>query len=488
MNKVSLLLGAFIVSIFMKNSIEAQSACKAQFMGGKKPTCTYKDGTLDTTFGNHGTVTTNISGRSDVANGVAVLPCGRIVAVGTTFDGSGQNDFIAAGYDSNGFLDNNFGTNGKVLTNFGTILPDALITSSVDGAFAVAVQTHCNGCDDRCGDCCDNTCDSNCKIVVVGFSDALGAIAPAVARYTCNGVLDTSFGSTGTGLVVLPMGGLAQDVTIQEDNKIVIAGVASGVGFFDFMVARLNCDGELDTTFGCDRSGMVRIDFGGTDDTAYAVKVQKDGKIVVAGYSNALGASDFALARLTPNGRLDATFNGTGKVVTDIFEDSADSVFSLVLMEDCRENCCDDGRATIVAVGLAGVSFALAGYKNNGQLDKQFGTNHDGIVTTRFFSDSSDQAFAATLQKDCGQKCKIVVVGTSQRASSLANFAVARYEADGCLDKSFGVGGKVITDFDAQADAVALAVALQENGKIVAGGFSGNNFGLARYLVCQRCC
>ena len=116
----------------------------------------------------------------------------------------------------------------------------------------------------------------------------------------------------------------AQAVAIQKDNKIVVAGIVFYAdGTSDFAVVRLNCDGTLDRTFGCDRSGTVTIDFGGDVEQATAVKIQQDGKIVVAGFSNAQGVFDFALARLTPDGRLDVTFgdkevNGfgrTGKVL-----------------------------------------------------------------------------------------------------------------------------------------------------------------------------
>jgi uncharacterized delta-60 repeat protein len=112
-----------------------------------------------------------------------------------------------------------------------------------------------------------------------------------------DGTLDPDFGNAG--LVVTDFGGSydrAVAVDIQADGKIVAAGITNTSGGYDFALARYNPDGTLDPTFGT--AGLVTTDFGGTGDTAYAVAIQADGKIVAAGW--AIGDEyhlDFALAR-----------------------------------------------------------------------------------------------------------------------------------------------------------------------------------------------
>src|SRR5215468_3152090 len=100
----------------------------------------------------------------------------------------------------------------------------------------------------------------------------------------------------------------------------------------------------------------------------------------------------------------------------------------------------------------------------DGDLDPMFGT--DGKVLTDF-DHSTDVANAVALQTDG----KLVVVGTTYINNDFSgeDFAVARYNPDGTLDKTFGIGGKVQTDFPGLA-AVASSVVVQPDGKIVVAG------------------
>ena len=190
-------------------------------------------------------------------------------------------------------------------------------------------------------------------------------------------------------------------------------------------------------------------------------------------------SEDFALARYNPNGTLDGTFGTGGKVTTD-FNGDDDEAHALVLQPDGK----------LVAAGQAesgyrGRDFALARYNPNGSLDATFGTG--GKVTTDF-AGNDDAAFGAVLQSDG----KIVAAGGAKTSRS-QDFALARYNANGSLDATFGTGGKVTTDFAGNDDA-AFALALQQDGKLVAAGGanvgrsrtdyrgSGEDFALARYL------
>jgi uncharacterized delta-60 repeat protein len=313
---------------------------------------------------------------------------------------------------------------------------------------------------------------SDGRIVAVG--NAFGSKGTnsnfAIARYNTDGSLDSSFGTAGK--VVTDFFGLfdeAHAVKIQLDGKFVVAGF-SGVGqSFDFGLARYNTNGSLDSTFGSE--GKVTTDFSGNSDGAFGIAIQPDGKIIAGGKTSA--PDDFALARYNTDGSLDSTFGLGGKVSTDFFG-STDEAHALVLQPDAR----------IIAVGFAGgspgLSFALARYNSDGSLDSAFGA---GGKTTTAFGGSGQQGFAVALQPNS----KIVAAGSAFFGPSMggtANFAIARYNSNGSLDSTLGSDGKVITDFSSQDGARALA--LQTDGRIVAAGFAlsdgnGFDFALARY-------
>jgi uncharacterized delta-60 repeat protein len=225
--------------------------------------------------------------------------------------------------------------------------------------------------------------------------------------------------------------------------------------------------GDLDTTF--DGDGKVTTDFAGGFDEAHAVAIQADGKIVAAGRT-IVSDFDFAVARYNTDGSLDTTFGVDGLVTMD-FAGEDDEAHAVAIQGDGK----------IVAAGLAIVSgtfdFALARYNTDGSLDTTFDT--DGKVTTDF-AGSEDHARGVAIQGDG----KIVAAGLAN-VSGTNDFALARYNANGSLDTTFGSGlGKIATDF-AGSDDHARGVAIQGDGKIVAAGLANvsgtNDFAVARY-------
>jgi uncharacterized delta-60 repeat protein len=216
--------------------------------------------------------------------------------------------------------------------------------------------------------------------------------------------------------------------------------------------------GDLDATFGS--GGKVTTDFGASE-VGWAVAVQRDKKVVVAGHRWDAGPHDFVLARYTANGALDRTFDGDGKVTTDF--GGNDGASDVAVQRDGK----------IVAVGRASQDFALARYRRDGSLDPTFGVG--GKVMTAFLPGSNGVASAVLLRADG----KIVVGG-----SSASEFALARYLSDGALDPSFGNGGRVITPISSANDH-PFDLAVQSDGKLVAAGWSfqggGPHIALARY-------
>jgi uncharacterized delta-60 repeat protein len=300
------------------------------------------------------------------------------------------------------------------------------------------------------------------------------------------GNLDPTFGTGGK--VTTDFSGNpveARGVVLQPDGKIIAAGIAfDPITRGDFGLVRYNQDGSIDSSFGS--GGKVTTDFlnipsFGSVDFANALALQTDGKIVVAGFS-AVGVASFALARYRADGSLDSSFGSGGKVTTSF------SRFDAVADDVAIQS---DGK--IIAVGSVNTSFssnpkpdfALARYNSDGGLDSTFGVG--GKVTTDFtdFTGVGDNASAVVIQPDG----KIVVVGSSQVslfAPDLRQFSIARYNIDGTLDLSFGVGGKVRPFFFGQFDQ-ANAVALIPDGRIIVAGFVSNfnlpsesDFGMVR--------
>jgi uncharacterized delta-60 repeat protein len=286
-------------------------------------------GQPDLDFGTGGLVTASLplAGLHAHAYAVTVQSDGKIVATGTG-DDSVHSFLAVVRFTSTGALDSTFGSGGKVVTNAGNLIQGR---PSDDVGNSVVVQ-------------------SDGKIVVAGRSN--GALL--LARYTSAGVLDTTFHSNG-----LVSGGTAainaaNSVTLQPDGKIVVAGIAANdqANDFDFQVARYLSNGDPDTTF--HSTGFVTTDFGANNDQAYHVAVQPDGRIVVAGVSNAGGNDDFALARYNADGTLDDTFHATGTVTTRI-GNAADNLHGLALQGDGKILA-----AGYTATNLAGTEFGIS--------------------------------------------------------------------------------------------------------------------------------
>src|SRR5262249_54057680 len=139
------------------------------------------------------------------------------------------------------------------------------------------------------------------------------------------------------GKVTTDLGGdeTASGVVVRPDGKVVVAGYSFSFTTFtdDFVLAQYNANGSLDAGFGT--GGKVTTDLGG-DDVAFAVALQPDGKVVVAGYSLSFTTftDDFAVARYNANGSLDTTFGTGGKVITDLGSDVFEWAYGVALQPD----------------------------------------------------------------------------------------------------------------------------------------------------------
>jgi len=413
-------------------------------------------GDLDPTFGSAGMVTTDINHSTDIANAVAVQADGKLVVVGQTYKQNdfSNEDFVVTRYNPDGTLDTTFGRGGKVRTDFPGL---AAVPSSVviqpDGKIVVAggafplftfagnfevVRYNPNGSLDRSfgnggivtttfpegSYASDVALAPDGKIIAAGtvFVDFIPGESSntdfALARYNPDGSPDTTFGNGGQ--VSTDFVGLEDDafsVLIQPDGKIVAVGSANNPAtYYDFAAVRYLSNGTIDTTFGV--AGKVSTDFGDQNfDRARSAVLQPNGSIVAAGFaiSQNGGVQNFAVARYTSSGILDATFSGDGKTQID-FGDCCQSANKVLLQSDGK----------IVTVGYANTEdsdsdFLLARLNPRGSLDASFGVG--GKVRTSF-GDLNGGANGAALQSDG----KIVAVGFQATFSNQwANFALARY-------------------------------------------------------------
>jgi len=387
-------------------------------------------GILDPSFYGGGRVTTDFFNFDDNGNALAIQPDGKIVVSGSTDTGA-DRDFALARYNPDGSLDTSFDNDGRVTTDiFGgsddighaiVLQPDGKIivvgssVTSTSYEFSM-VRYNPNGSPETIfaiygfmayGYAVALQMDG--KIVVAGSAYNGSNHDFALGRFNPDGSLDTSFDGDGKVTTNFGINDAGNAVVLLPDGKIVVAG-QTGLTGTDFALARYNPNGSLDNTFDID--GKVTTDFGSVD-VGYGAVVQADGKVVVAGYSTIDPWDVFALARYNPDGSLDSSFDGDGRVTTD-FGGTDDRGHDVILQPDGK----------ILVAGqtdsITDYNFALARFNPNGSLDISF--DHDGRVITDI-NGNTDMGMAIALQPDG----RIVMVGIA-RLGIYFDFALTRYK------------------------------------------------------------
>jgi len=409
----------------------------------------------------NGKVTTDINNLNQKAYAVANAGDGGFFVAGV----NGTGDFALVRYNSNGSRTVDFGAVGIRTTDFGG--------ARTDEAKAIAVQT-------------------DEKIVVAGYAtNANGNKDFAMARYAMDGTPEWSVVTNLTNALT-GFGNSVDDeiraIGIQQDGKIIVAGITERVsgGATEFVVARYNPDGTLDSSFGGD--GVVGTDVGAsTASEANALTIQEDGKIVVAGSST----TALAVVRYNSDGSLDTAFDGSdplnpanGIVTTTV--QSAAIGYAVQLQ--------GDGKIVVAGYYTAFVTLDpfVVRYNTDGSLDTRFdGSNVQNPANGILYVSASvgkDVITSLRIQDDD----KIVVGGVTYYDSTRGdekNFFVLRLNADGSYDSTFNGNGVAITDFTAGANSrldTAYGMAIQPDGDIVLVGESVNSgdadFALARYV------
>jgi uncharacterized delta-60 repeat protein len=299
-----------------------------------------------------------------------------------------------------------------------------------------------------------------------------------IVRFRPDGTLDSSFSGDGQALPPFVAQGDEQDsvnsFAVDSHDRIVAVGQVRNSGdpqgHFEFAVAVLRPNGTPDPSFSGD--GWAKTTIGDSeDDLATDVAVDSQGRIVIAGFSDRRNAGQvLTLARYLPNGTLDRSFSGDGRLQAGLPSVENTQGRALAL----------DSAGRIVVVGSGDDQFAVARFTPAGRLDPTFSGN--GSVVTPMDPSGRESHAEGIAIDDSG---RIVVVGDAGRIT--LKMALARYKPNGTLDTSFSDDGKVLTSFNRERN-FGSGVAIDEQERIVATGtvfdlvhHKRQGFGVARF-------
>lgn len=346
-----------------------------------------EDGSLDTSFGNDGTLRIPVGPLKSFVMDMAQQPDGKILLGGRTWDNV-SGDFALLRLNEDGSFDDTFGTNGIALIQTPETEASEAMTLLDDG-----------------------------KILMVGYRDD----NLTAAKFNTDGSLDTSFGVNGWAVVVFDnISSYADDVAIQDDGKIVISGFALNMdNRFQIAGARLNPDGSVDSSFGT--NGTVLFNVGEWNDFGEGVVIQDDGKILIGGHkwiSNVQQKHDLFVSRLNTDGSLDTSYGDNGTATARLV-DGANYANGLVLQAD--------GKPILAGYTVlqGEINMAMVRFDTTGNLDSTF--DGDGMVSFDY-QGREDYCYAIALQADN----KIILAGYSYGGGG-SEFEVARFLNDGTV-------------------------------------------------------
>ena len=404
-------------------------------------------GTLDSTFGTGGKVITSINTGADKAYAVALQTNGSILVAGMTTSAVTGRDFACLRYNSNGTLDTTFGVNGIVTTD--------IQLGSDDVVYSIAIQ-------------------SNGSIILAGYSDDGSNKNAAMIRLTSNGTLDTTFGTSGKVLTdfITSRADEIKTVKIHALTGNIIVGGTSSLTTTNSqgVIARYTSSGILDTTFNTTGKVLLPNTFGAG--TYYHIiedlAVKTNGKISAVGWVNQQGlqwSANHYGCRVNSNGTLDTTFSTDGAITANGGFNGDDKSFSLVLNSDDS------------------ILFAGGGYLSTLEYDYFLGL-YDSVGTSAVGKALFDYG---SLIKDISYGMgidstgKIVMAGSNVTSTTSSTFGIGRVNANYTIDSTFGTAGKVTTTFGTNTANEAFDMTIQADDKIIAVGYTGNDFAIARY-------
>ena len=443
---------------------------------------------------------------TDTTSGYFIIKYNLDGSFDTTF-GDNSSGYIVRVSDNNFFTPNSIIINSNKIYLGGSISSKDLITSNyiqycavichnIDGSIVNTFGPTSNGLYKyRNSGIISNIKISNNYIIVSGYTNQI--LTPTmiaaginntndifISRLSKDGVLDTSFGTSGITITDLGAVDMAFSLDIDSNNKILVAGKTNKNGTDDFLVIRYLSSGLIDTTFGTNGIIIKAMSYYSSNmgnyslsDIARGVVSLNDGKILVAGYSlsydnniltsnfillkynidgitetnypkklyvnnyysfNSIGVfSDntilfagtrnynITLVKYNDNSTLDSTFGNNGKIISDF--GSFNIPYDMIIKDD---KC--------YLLGRSKDSILISKYTINGLLDTTFGQTSQGFTLTNF-------------TKSYGNSLGIQSNNNLIVGGSVDDYAVLiKYSNNGFLDTTFGSDGKIITSFYAK--------------------------------------
>ncbi|MEP6742303.1 MAG: hypothetical protein ABJB61_07370 [bacterium] len=415
-------------------------------VSGNGQTCSpLTAGCLDPTFGTVGTQL--IIQDGGYQHDVIVQSDGRIVSL---VDNSNTGATLIR-LNTDGTLDGTFAGDGIVETNwhYSSVLPRGY-------PYGLAVQ-NINGEE---------------RLVVAGSWTVPQGKNSAVTmlrvdRYLSNGAIDTSFGSGGTGTVLINKP-YALAVAIQPtDNKIITVGDGQAV-------VRLNENGTIDTAFGPNGDGTT-----GAGQAGWSIKGLSDGSIIIGGSYSQNGSAVMCVTKLNANGSVFTSFGANGRAIANFYgRGSFGRAFRVDV--DPFGNVIAGGIARPKNAAINENNFAAARFTSTGQLDTSF--NGTGMVTYDF-AGLNDNGRSIVAQLDG----KLILTGAAQLSTAdTADFALLRLNFDGTVDTTFGMNGRVTTNIDREDYSNSSRLWLDSScacEKIILAGISHTDPSFARYMT-----
>ncbi len=307
---------------------------------------------------------------------------------------------------------------------------------------------------------------SDGKVVMSGYASLSGEARVVVARLNADGSLDSSFGTSGIVTTDVNAGenDLGQRVAIQSDGKIVVVGFSATQQF----VARYDTNGDLDSSFG--KGGIARTTVPGSSTRGRSVAIQSDGKIMVGGLmiTSSIPSISYLLTRLNPDGSPDNTWDGDGiKSIPYGTSPMTDEpgVRSVAVAPDGR----------VIALGYA--NRVVYSFGPDGSTDSGFGTGG----TANVWSSVNNAPYDLTVSAGG----RITVVGNTTSASPSGSQyvqTITKFRKDGSLDTSFSGDGYLTVG----SNEGGRIVALDSQGRTVVAGLSSTSvvyFEFAKFSV-----
>lgn len=404
---------------------------------------------LDSSFGKDGISTFSLSAGVDRGEIVATLPDGKILVTAVTNLQSNSNIALLR-INANGLLDETFGKKGKTVFDSG----------GKDGVFGLVVQ-------------------SDSKIVLGGFSEKNGNRNFLLIRFLPDGNLDKSFGTEG--ITVLDFGGSDEIhyLALGKNDAIIGVGFSEQKEKSDLIIARFLSDGKVDPSFG--DNGVIQENF--SDHTkGFGLALDSNNKIVATGSTRKNGAEkDCFVARFLESGKKDEAFGKNGFVPVSFSQDKEDECAAVTVQKDRKILAAGFARKT-----EQDLDYAITRLNTDGSLDMTFGDPLKAGYQNPFgkfiidFKKGFDIAHAISVD----HSGRIYVSGETQLDPSfpLVNslrYSILRLTPEGRQDNSFGENGLLIID-TGQKPGGTMSMALDGNGKILLTGELGKKIGIIR--------